>query len=716
MKRIPILIILLALGLRAIVAQEIVTGLYENPVIRAEHERQAAGAATRQVNDDPQPLQLPFFDDFNQSFIYPDARKWADKEAYINSNFPYRSANIGAATLDAIDSRGELHQNASQFPFQADSLTSNPIRLDSVFAPQPRSIRVADSLYLSFYYQPQGKAVNHPDGPDSLILQFGYYTGDSLFTGTYDSIWVPASLYISPGDTIEPGDTIYSPEGCIHGLYSISGAYYFYEDLLRLPCDSVFIPEFRWKRIWSAPGTSLEEFQAQYGTFSRQVMIPITDSLKYFNADFRFRFINFASLASDFNASWKSNCDYWNVDYIYLNINRSYRDTVFRDVTFAERAPSFLKNYEAMPYPQYINDPTNEMKENLDMVIVNLDSSIYNSTYYYAVYEIDGPFSYLYPGGNCNLFPFNINGYQNCIACAAHACPPVNFLFPLQPSKDSAEFEVRHFIIGDITPQDTIGDTTSYRQKFFNYYAYDDGTPEEGYGLTPSGSQLAYRFKLNVKDTLRAVQMFFNRTLNDANEQMFDLVVWRDNNGKPGDELYRQQDQIVKFSDGLLGFQSYMLDQPVPVNGVFYVGWQQFTNDNLNLGYDKYNSARQNIFYNSTGEWFQSTFEGALMIRPVLGKQFQWAGTGEGLTMEGSITPYPNPLNNNQLRFNTTGMFTDPRQTEDLRVRVSNLLGQTLIDEAFAPVIRFEPGAGVYILHISDPSGRIVSVSKLVKN
>ena len=125
------------------------------------------------------------------------------------------------------------------------------------------------------------------------------------------------------------------------------------------------------------------------------------------------------------------------------------------------------------------------MKETLEMTITNLDTSIYNSTYYYVIYQVDGPFEYLYGGGNCNLFPYTLNGYQNCISCAAHACPPVNFIFPLSSTKDSAEFEVRHFIIGDITAQDTIADTLRYRQKFFNYYAYDDGTPEEGYGLDP---------------------------------------------------------------------------------------------------------------------------------------------------------------------------------------------------------------------------------------
>ena len=255
------------------------------------------------------------------------------------------------------------------------------------------------------------------------------------------------------------------------------------------------------------------------------------------------------------------------------------------------------------------------MKDNLEMTIVNLsnDPQPYNPTYFYYVYQVDGPFEYQYDGGDCNLFPFIQNGYQNCIQCQAHACPPVNFVFPLSTTADSAEFEIRHYIF---YTQEDLRDTLTYRQKFFNYYAYDDGTPEEGYGLTPEGAKLAYRFRLNVKDTLRAIQMFFNHTLNDANERYFNLMVWQDNNGKPGEVIYSQLNEKVEYSSNLLGFHTYMLDEPVPVNGIFYIGWEQQSSENLNLGYDRFNNAQENIYYNSTGEWFQSIYNGALMMRP----------------------------------------------------------------------------------------------------
>lgn len=713
-------IILLLIGLNTLgsFAQEIVTGLSINPVVRTAYEQiiSQEPLPERSSTEDPAPLTLPFFDDFTQTWIYPDENRWIDKEAYVNSNFGYRSANWGVATLDAINSKGMLHANASQFPFLSDSLTTRMIRLDSIFSPAPRPITIADSIYLSFYYQPQGRA-NPPEGPDSLILQFGYYTGDSVFAYDYDSIFVPVSLYITQNDTIYPGDTVYSPPECDNDLFTIADGYYFYNDLIQVPCDSIFVPEFRWKRVWSSKGMSLQNFVEQYGVYSRQVMIPITDSLKYFKKDFQFRFINYASLASDFNASWKSNCDQWNIDYVYLNIGRKHSDTVYRRINFVERAPSFLKNYEAMPYNQYVNDPTNEMKENLEMTIVNLDTSTFTPDYYYAIYEIDGAFEYYYIGGKCNLYPFSLNGYQNCITCAAHACPPVNFIFPLA-LKDSAEFEIRHFLIGENTAQDTIRDTVIFRQKFFNYYAYDDGTPEEGYGLTPAGSWLAYRFKLNVKDTLRGVQMYFNRTQNNANEKPFNLMVWRDNNGKPGEVIYSQPDQMVAFSNNLLGFHTYMLNEPLPVNGTFYVGWEQQTGDNLNLGFDRYNNAQQNIFYNSTGEWFQSTFQGALMMRPILGKAFEISGVDDEMTSgESLIVPYPNPLDGSRINFRCSGKYADATLTRDLTVSIFTIQGYKLKEGSFRE--NFDAGEllpGLYILRIMDRTGQVISVSKLIKN
>ncbi len=715
MKRFPCILMILLLSLTGF-SQVVITELFENPVIKEAIAKQDINNINiRSAGpDEPAPIHLPFFDDFSVESVYPDPVLWADNEVYVNSNYPYRSINIGAATFDAIDSRGNLHANASTFGFKADSLTSHPIRMDSLFIPEARAIVKADSIYFSFFYQPQGLG-NKPEPFDSLVLEFGYYNGEYHFAGYYDSITVPASAYIAPLDTIWPGDTIYSPlDQCDTGLFMVSNRIYVYESMITLPCDSVFLETIDWKWIWSSEGMSLEEFYDIYFTNSKQVMIPITDSTLFFRKDFRFRFFNYASLASNQSPSWLSNCDHWNIDYVYLNTGRSAGDTIYRDISFVERATSMLENYEAMPYNQYKNDPTNEIIDDLELYITNLNTLVYNSRYSYHIEEEDGTYPYTYKGELCSTFPFWFNGYQNCVDCPQHACPPVgNYIFPLDLG-DSATFKIDHVVLGDFTLTDTIGDTITYYQNFHNYYAYDDGTPEAGYGTTPSGSQLAYRFSLNTLDTLRAIQMYFNRTQNNANEEFFTIMVWKDNNGIPGDEIYSQQGERVKYSNSLSNFYTYMLDEPLVVNGIFYIGWKTTTNANLNLGYDRNRDSRENIFTNTLGFWEQSVYSGALLMRPLLGKEFDILGIDEPPGASPGFTLYPNPMNGQTLRIDLGGILVHaPR--ERLMLSIYNIVGQKVYDSPYQEEITLQGlERGVYIVRLIDLYNQKVFTSKLV--
>ena len=135
---------------------------------------------------------LPFYDDFSSSNIYPDSTKWMDRNAYINSGFPLNPVTRNAATLDVLDEYGEVYDYAISNPFIAEYLSSTTIRLDSVFEPTPRALTPADSLYFSFFYQPQGNG-NPPENPDSLVLEFG-------FLEELDTIW--NHVWSIPGRTL----------------------------------------------------------------------------------------------------------------------------------------------------------------------------------------------------------------------------------------------------------------------------------------------------------------------------------------------------------------------------------------------------------------------------------------------------------------------------------------------------------------------------------
>jgi len=624
-------------------AQETLTGLQFNEALNKEH--------SEPINDfdriEIQSLQLPFFDDFSAESVYPSSERWIDRNVFINRDFPMFPTNTGAATFDVLDNKGAVYMHAVSVPFEADYLTSRPIRLDSLFFPFPKAISPADSVYLSFFYQPQGKG-DKPEISDSLVLQFGYPTGNMVLD-YIDSVTVLVDTYLLENgiDFIYPFDTIWAPAGCHPDFYIVNYNTLTWGDMVTLPCDSVMKDEIRWESIWNAPGMPLTEFLDTYGSYFRQVMIPVTAS-RFFTDAFHFRFFNYGSIANDIIPSKRSNVDQWNLDFIYLNVNRSIFDTTYRMLSFSERAPSFLKRYESMPYRQYRGDPVNATSPEFKVYLTNLDQIEHNTKYRYSVKQANGNFSFSYDGGSCNLPPFYTFGFQNCATnCgAAHSCPPVNSVFALDFGIDSTSFQITHYL-SDSSESNILVDSIRYSQGFYNYFAYDDGTPELGYGLEPAGGLLAYQFKMSIPDTLKGVQIYFNRTLNDANNKFFDIVVWKDNNGKPGEEIYRKKRQRPVWSDQIYGFHLYEIDEKLFLNGTFYIGLMQEETGSMNIGYDVSRSSQQYTFFNVDGIWRSSQFEGSLMIRPVVGSYYFIGMTENESTNDHSFTVSPNPAKNN---------------------------------------------------------------------
>jgi hypothetical protein len=109
-------------------------------------------------------LSLPFFEDFTSYGVYPDSSKWIDFNVYINNTMCVSPIARGVATFDDLDRRGLPYDSFSNTTFRyADSLTSQPINLD------PATNSPDDSIYLSFFYQPQGNGF-FPLTQDSLML------------------------------------------------------------------------------------------------------------------------------------------------------------------------------------------------------------------------------------------------------------------------------------------------------------------------------------------------------------------------------------------------------------------------------------------------------------------------------------------------------------------------------------------------------------------
>jgi Secretion system C-terminal sorting domain len=136
------------------IAQEQVASVFANQALL--HAKLPAKAKKMRA------INLPFVDDFSKPGPYPDPAKWLDNEVFINNTFGIDVVTQGVASFDALNAAGRsYHANGIPSSYNADSLTSQQINMGS--------LQAADSVYLSFFIQPQGNGFQ-PDAFDSIKL------------------------------------------------------------------------------------------------------------------------------------------------------------------------------------------------------------------------------------------------------------------------------------------------------------------------------------------------------------------------------------------------------------------------------------------------------------------------------------------------------------------------------------------------------------------
>ncbi len=589
------------------------------------------------------PLALPFWDDFSYPGPYPDPDIWADDDVYVNSGFAVHPKTWGVATFDIIDAQGKIHENASidNIPFAADKLTSRPIDLDD-FSP-------SDSLILSFYYQPQGRG-GEPATSDSLVLQFSLPAGENEQNG-------------------EDAD------------------------------------ENMWQSVWMARGESLKSFARDTFPYFKRVAIPITDE-QYFRDDFSFRFRNYASFTPGQTIpNYTATGNIWNIDYVYLNSNRSVLDSAYYDIAFAAPAQSILKDLAAIPWSHYIADPQSLLRTSFDVRISNLDVNTYNYSYRYIIQDEGDNTIRTYSGGSWVIAPFFTEGYQDY---PPHSNPIVlSNPLPTAPATQR-QFRLLHALREGATGDAfTRNDTIVYHQVFSNYFAYDNGSPQMAHLVKGYSPARAMQFTARHPDTLEAVQIYFMETINNQDhQQAFELVVF--SSLEPEEVLYRS-DPLFSPETGRNNFVTFSLDQEVLVEESFYVGIQQNSHvelgNSLVIGFDLENDASHRL-YNHYGDgegWQASTKQGALMIRPVM-KRDDITGIPPEQAMQPRVAVYPNPLSGSLLhiRLNTAGL-----EQHETQIQVFDIQGRRLYTGPFSPtldVTRFNNG--IYLLRINNiPQG-----------
>jgi len=374
-----------------------------------------------------------------------------------------------------------------------------------------------------------------------------------------------------------------------------------------------------------------------------------------------------------------------------------------------------------MPFWQYYGNGYSWQGNSVVVYVNNTDSIAHPCFYRYFVQ--DGT------GDTLKAF-YDYGGYSNVIAPLKDqsvfpnepfTVPEVVYFYE-EADFDSADFRISHVLYDENSI--AIGDTVIFNEHFRNYFSYDDGTAEVGYGLTPGGAKLAYRFYLEKIDTIRGVQMFFNKTLGDANHRLFDLCVWDDNNGVPGNRIFTQENLYPEFTNGLNGFHTYLFPDTNALwvgVGSYFIGWEQATNKFLNIGFDRNTDSHEKIFYNVDGNWVNSSFDGSLMMRLVVGKNLlPPEEPEEKVGPVSNLMVQPNPPDANGSIEIVLPSGINPEYHKYLYVRIFDIYGRRVFSAPYLDAKTVNVGwltHGIYIVNILDEAySRTYSTKLFIQN
>lgn len=450
-------------------------------------------------------------------------------------------------------------------------------------------------------------------------------------------------------------------------------------------------PSYDWTVFKSIPGTASKDFEI--------VMIAVPDS--FHENGFQFRFTNLGSLGGVF--------DTWHIDYVFLDQGRSYADTTIVDPAFVKPHPNVLNDFQQIPWNHYLPNQAIANKTQVRFSVMNYQTNprAFRVRNQYFDHNQAMVFNRPSPG-----LPFSV-----AAKTLLDSIVPYNADMTTIPVTVNDKFTTRSKIFLDQPTNFTVNDTVLFEQVFDNHYAYDDGTGEKAYGVSNApGLRIAYKYTPLMADTLRGLKIFFQQAEINATNNSFTIVVWDVGaDGKPGNIVY-ESDSVYKpryyFSPN--EFITYRLEESQYISGPFFVGIRKTFGGKLNIGLDKNNNSRENLYIRPFGEtWRQSTIEGALMMRPIFGEALvNDLGTEDPVVSKGlefTFKVYPNPTSgyiNVDIPTNEVQDYKYTIMDAYGRVREQQQLEQTI------DVNQLEPG--LYFIQLSNQKNGNVSTQKFI--
>ncbi|MDP2176137.1 MAG: T9SS type A sorting domain-containing protein [Bacteroidota bacterium] len=465
-----------------------------------------------------------------------------------------------------------------------------------------------------------------------------------------------------------------------------------------------------WRTVWKLIGNTNTDFN--------QYIVGVKDGRFLFNG-FQFCFINFTKNTGNMNQ--------WHLDYVRMKAGRNYNDLTIRDVAINQTPIGPLKWYESMPYNHFKANPSFNKLEDHRLKLRNNFTTAVNVQYKCEVRNKYNQLIQNYPLSSSarNIAPFSDS---------VELFTPFNFD---TLSSEEPIVRLKYTIAplaNDVTADEynAIASNNEYTKtvKFSNYFAYDDGSAEGGYGLDygslPSGpGYAAIKFQTFAPDTLRGLSVFFNRSVQDVAFKSFSFMVWKTITEPPANNM--NNDVLLKkmdvgstvYTDSINGFVTFEFDTAVYIpQGTFYIGWLQNTPYILNVGYDNnYKYAHQggrnpNLFFNLNGYWekVNSNISGAVMMRPIVGKPLPKIVNVSSPISQNTTLIYPNPSGNSQI-------IKIKSENKLSSFQVFDIYGKVLLNEMneFETIDVHNLSSGIYTIRIKDEFGK-ESIHKYIKN
>lgn len=454
--------------------------------------------------------------------------------------------------------------------------------------------------------------------PDNALWQNGGVTlsntlpnrPPSIGAAVFDALNVDGEFYpaqygtkYANGDTLtsKPIDLYYPGDNTIYltFYYQPGGFGDAPENEDELMLDFYSPEDNEWSTVKTFPGSSCYGF--------RQESVAITQKC-YLQKGFRFRFRNYFSLGSSKQADLVSNCDFWLVDYIKLDKLRSESDTVYQDVALTNCPEVKINNYITVPWSHYTK-AADKVKVSYSVFYRNNDNEPRMLDSINLIFKAKGINDTLMLGS------YNLPSYWDFAETK-------QFPYTFKSDQETADYQIGVKLVSDVSQQDFAPNNTYFINKTFaDYYAYDDGSAEAGYGIHgegSTGSMVAVKFAPLVTDYIKGVYIYFNPTFRNAQAEFFHLKIWDNNNGIPGEELYSDFNLSLPKND-CGRFVFFPLKNPVALTDTFFIGWQKTQNEIINIGFDKSTTSIATNYYNINGQWKKSNEKGQIMIRPAFG-------------------------------------------------------------------------------------------------